>query len=177
LSSKKSNYPLFHYLIEKGSNMKGHNRKKFLAGALFAVSAFVGMPASAADVGVSVTVGQPGFYGRIDIGDFPRPVLVYPEPIIVRPVGVAYEPIYLHVPPGHAKKWRSYCGQYNACGRPVYFVQDHWYNDVYVPEYRKRHHGGGGPKHSKGDRDHGMKHDKGPGKGHDKGPGKGNDRH
>ena len=158
--------------------MKGHNRKKFLAGALFAVSAFVGMPASAADVGVSVTVGQPGFYGRIDIGVFPRPVLVYPEPIIVRPVGVAYEPIYLHVPPGHAKKWRSYCGQYNACGRPVYFVQDRWYNDVYVPEYRERHHGGG-PKHSPGDRDHGMKHDhdKGPGKGHDRGPGKGNDRH
>ncbi|MEZ0236753.1 MAG: hypothetical protein ACAH06_01700 [Methylophilaceae bacterium] len=163
--------------------MKGHNRKKFLAGALFAVSAFVGMPASAADVGVSVTVGQPGFYGRIDIGDFPRPVLVYPEPIIVRPVGVAYEPIYLHVPPGHAKKWRSYCGQYNACGRPVYFVQDHWYNDVYVPEYRERHHGGGS-KHSRGDRDHGgrdhgdhgMKHDKG-GKGHDRGPGKGNDKH
>jgi hypothetical protein len=157
--------------------MKGHTLMKFLAGALLTVSAFVGMPASAADVGVSVTVGQPGFYGRIDIGDFPRPVLVYPEPIIVRPIGVAYEPIYLHVPPGHAKKWRSYCGQYNACGRPVYFVQDHWYNDVYVPEYHKRHHGGGGAKHSKGDRDHGMKHDKGPGKGHDKGPGKGNDKH
>ena len=29
--------------------------------------------AVAADVGVSVTVGQPGFYGTIDIGNFPRP--------------------------------------------------------------------------------------------------------
>jgi uncharacterized protein YcfJ len=26
--------------------------------------------------------------------------------------------------------------QYNACGRPVYFVDDRWYNDVYVPHYR-----------------------------------------
>jgi hypothetical protein len=153
--------------------MKGHTMTKFLAGILFAASAFLALPATAADVGVSVSVGQPGFYGRIDIGSFPRPVLVYPEPIVVRPIGVAYEPIYLHVPPGQAKKWHSYCGQYNACGRPVYFVQDRWYNDVYVPEYRSRH-GGGGPKHSKSGSDHGMKHDKGPGKGHDKGPGKGN---
>lgn len=156
--------------------MKGHNITKLILGILFAASALIGLPASAADVGVSITVGQPGFYGRIDIGDFPRPVLVYPEPIVVRPVGVAYEPIYLHVPPGHAKKWRSYCGQYNACGRPVYFVQDHWYNDVYVPEYRTRH-GGGGPKQSKGGPGNGMKQDKGPAKGHDKGPGKGNDKH
>jgi len=153
--------------------MKGNPITKFLAGLLFAAFAFLAVPVSAADVGVSVSVGQPGFYGRIDIGSFPRPVLVYPEPIVVRPIGVTYEPIYLHVPPGQAKKWHSYCGQYNACGRPVYFVQDRWYNDVYVPEYRSRH-GGGGPKHSKSDSGHGMKHDKGPGKGHDKGPGKGN---
>lgn len=159
--------------------MQGHNITKLILGILFSASTFIGLPVSAADVGVSVTVGQPGFYGRIDIGDFPRPVLVYPEPIIVRPVGIAYEPIYLHVPPGQAKKWHNYCGQYNACGRPVYFVQDHWYNDVYVPEYRTRH-GGGGPKHSKGGSDHGMKHDKGHDKGpggHDKGSGKGNNKH
>ena len=28
---------------------------------------------------------------------------------------------------------------YGACGRPVYFVQENWYNDVYVPAYRERH--------------------------------------
>lgn len=94
----------------------------------------------AADVGVSVSVGQPGFYGQIDIGNYPRPVLISPQPIVIqRPVGVVYEPIYLHVPPGHAKRWGSYCGRYNACNRPVYFVQERWYNDVYVPEYRGRH--------------------------------------
>ena len=32
--------------------------------------------AFAADVGVSISVGQPGFYGQIHIGDFPPPVLV-----------------------------------------------------------------------------------------------------
>jgi len=35
------------------------------------------MPAHAADVGVSISVGQPGFYGQIDIGDFPQPQLIY----------------------------------------------------------------------------------------------------
>jgi hypothetical protein len=141
------------------------NAKRFLIATTLAMSA-AAAPALAADVGVSISIGQPGFYGRIDIGDFPPPVLVYPQPIVVhRAVGVVYEPIYLHVPPGHARKWSNYCGQYNACGRPVYFVQGGWYNDVYVPKYRERH--GGPGKHGKDD---------GPGrgnKGNDKGSGKG----
>jgi len=31
-----------------------------------------------------------------------------------------------------------YCPKYNACGRPVYFVRDRWYNEVYVPQYQGR---------------------------------------
>lgn len=97
--------------------------------------------AYAADVGVSVSVGQPGFYGRIDIGNAPQPELVYPQPIIIQPVPsyIVQEPIYLHVPPGQAKHWKNYCGRYNACGQPVYFVRDRWYNNVYVPHYRAHH--------------------------------------
>ncbi|HSD60975.1 MAG TPA: hypothetical protein VLC55_08985 [Burkholderiales bacterium] len=108
---------------------------------------------------MSVTVGQPGFYGRIDVGNFPPPVLVYPEPVVIRPVpvGVVYEPIYLHVPPGHAKHWSKHCRKYNACGRPVYFVQDHWYNEVYVPQYRERH--GKGHKKNHGNKGKGYKDD------------------
>jgi hypothetical protein len=105
-------------------------------------------PVIAADVGVSISVGEPGFYGRIDIGEFPRPVLVYPQPVIIRPVaGIVYTPIYLHVPPGHAKDWGKHCGKYNACGERVFFVQDHWYNDVYVPQYKAKH---GKGNHSNG---------------------------
>ena len=159
--------------------MKGHKRLNVLMGTLLAASAFFALPAKAADVGVSVSVGQPGFYGRLDIGSFPRPVLVYPEPIIVHRSPVVYEPIYLHVPPGQAKKWHSYCGHYNACGRPVYFVQDRWYNDVYVPEYRSRH--GGGGRHHQDDQGHDHDHDRGGHdkghKGHDKGPGNGHGKH
>jgi hypothetical protein len=96
------------------------------------------MSALAAEVGVSVHVGEPGFYGRIDIGSFPPPQLVFPEPVIIQPVpvGVVRQPIYLHVPPGHAKDWRKHCRKYNACGQPVYFVQEDWYSNVYVPRYR-----------------------------------------
>ena len=95
--------------------------------------------------GASVSVGQPGFYGRIDIGDVPPPPLLYAEPILIQPVpvGVVRQPIYLHVPPGHAKHWRKHCRQYNACGQPVYFVQESWYNDVYVARYRDGAHGPG----------------------------------
>lgn len=100
-----------------------------------------GSAATAADVGVSISIGQPGFYGQLDIGDFPRPALLYPRPVIIEHVRPGYvaEPIYLRVPPGYARNWSRYCGRYSACGRPVYFVQDSWYNNVYAPRYRERY--------------------------------------
>lgn len=108
--------------------------------AIAALAAASALPAQAADVGVSLSIGQPGFYGHIDIGDYyPRPRLIFPQPVVIVSGPALPPPIYMHVPPGHAKNWRKYCGRYGACGRPVYFVQDRWYNDVYVPAYRERH--------------------------------------
>ena len=122
---------------------------KSLIALLAATAAFVATaPASAADVGVSVSVNQPGLYGRIDIGHVPvAPVLVYPQPTVIvqTPVAVQRQPIYMHVPPGHAKNWAKHCGRYNACGQPVYFVQENWYQE----QYAVREHGGG-PPHGKG---------------------------
>ena len=59
----------------------------------------------ATDVGVSINVAQPGFYGRIDVGRVPGPLVIFPQPIIIeqRPVAVIRQPIYLRVPPGHEK--------------------------------------------------------------------------
>ena len=125
-------------------------------GAL-AVLAAVAVPAQAADVGVSVSVNQPGVYGRIDIGRVPSPpVLVYPQPVIIaQPAAVVQrQPIYLHVPPGHAKDWRKHCGKYNACGQPVYFVQESWYQQNYADgrgEGKQKHGKGHGKGHGKHD--------------------------
>jgi hypothetical protein len=129
--------------------------KKSLCVAALSLSATA---ASAADVGVSITLGQPGFYGQIDIGAVPQPQLVYPQPVVIQrsPEYVSAQPIYLHVPPGHEKHWSKHCAEYHACGRPVYFVRDDWYNNEYVSHY---HHG---------DRDHGDDHGHGHGRGHDK---------
>lgn len=137
--------------------------KRFICAALLAAAT---APALAADVGVSISVGQPGFYGHIDIGNFPQPQLIFPKPVMIMraPRGEMLAPIYLHVPPGHAKDWGKHCRKYDACGRPVYFVQESWYNDVYVPGYRDH-----------GD-DRGERRDNGRGKGHDKGPGHGKGR-
>lgn len=88
----------------------------FLA-ALLALA--VSAPASA-DVGISVRIGQPGYYGRIDIGDYPSPMLVYPDPVvIVPPPGAVRGPLYLRVPPGHMHDWRRHCHRYSACGHRV----------------------------------------------------------
>ncbi len=110
--------------------------KKFLI-AMTAVGA-ISAPVHATDVGVSVTIGQPGFYGQIDIGGFPRPVLLYPQPVIIERVPVGRPPIYLRVPPGHAKHWGKHCREYNACGERVYFVRDDWYTREFVPRYEER---------------------------------------
>lgn len=143
-----------------------------LAASLLALSC----SAFAADVGVSISVGQPGFYGRLDIGDYyPPPQVIYREPVIVeRPVRyVETAPIYLRVPPGHARHWSKHCRAYHACNQRVYFVQDGWYNTQYVPRYRE-HHGdwhedrGPGPGHG-----HGPGPGRGPEHGHGHGPGHG----
>ena len=100
--------------------------------------ATIAAPVLAADVGVSISVGQPGFYGQVDIGDYPRPQMIYRQPVIIERGYANRAPIYLNVPPGHAKKWSKHCGAYDACGQPVYFVQNSWYEQQYVPLHRAR---------------------------------------
>lgn len=121
----------------------------------------------ATDVGVSVSVSQPGLYGRIDIGHVPQPpVLVYPQPVVIHQpaVVVQRQPIYLHVPPGHAKNWAKHCGKYNACAQPVYFVQESWYQQQYVPAVQAREKEKYKGKHKDKDKGHGHGHGKGKGK-------------
>ncbi len=120
--------------------------KKIVLAVVFTVVTMAAVSsANAANVGVSVSIGQPGFYGRINVGNFPHPEVIYTKPVVVRPAPVrVVEPVYMHVPPGHAKHWSKNCGKYNACDRPVYFVKERWYNKVYVPHYQAkapRHNG------------------------------------
>jgi hypothetical protein len=143
--------------------------KRFLCAAVV-IMAIGSIPAFAADVGVSISIGQPGFYGRIDMGNAPPPEYVNRQPVIIRPAprGRAVDPIYLRVPPGHQKHWSKYCGRYNACGQPVYFVKDRWYKDVYVPHYKKQHGDRRDDNRGRGDDNRGKGHDRGEHKGHDR---------
>lgn len=114
---------------------------------------------------LSLNLGDSGYFGRVDIGDDLRPRLVYDEPrIIERSSGG--RPLYLHVPPGHAKDWGKHCKHYNACARPVYFVDNNWYEKTYAPAYRSKH--GQGKSHGKGN---------GKKSGEKNGKGKGGDKH
>ncbi len=114
--------------------------KRFLLSAVIAAATLT-VPALATDVGVSVSIGQPGFYGQIDIGDFPQPRVLYAQPMIVERGGMMNRPpVYLRVPPGHAKNWRKHCHEYRACGERVLFVRDDWYEREYIPRYQERHY-------------------------------------
>lgn len=128
-------------------------------------------PAFAADVSGSISIGEPGFYGRIDLGGYPQPEVIYRQPMMVERVENDRPPVYLRVPPGHARHWRQHCGEYNACGERVMFVRDNWYNREYAPRYREQHrdhgndhhdgnnHGDHGNDHHGDNGDHGHGHD------------------
>lgn len=112
--------------------------RNFLLAVMISV---IPVPVLASDVGVTISIGQPGFYGQITLGNqYPVPQLIYPNPVLAIPpaVAVQQQPVYLYVPPGHAKRWDKYCHRYNACYQPVYFVQRNWYNDVYLPHYQSQ---------------------------------------
>ncbi|RZI56802.1 MAG: hypothetical protein EOP37_22915 [Rubrivivax sp.] len=150
--------------------------KKMVFSSALAIAALAPMASQAADVGVSVSIGEPGFYGQIDIGNV-RPQVVYERPVLVQRVPAPQPAVYLMVPPGHQKNWSRYCGRYNACGRPVYFVKETWYRDVYAPQYRREHTEyrwrPDGRRDWRDDHDHG--HGRGPDRGPDRDHGRGPD--
>jgi hypothetical protein len=119
--------------------------------------------AQAQNVSFNATIsGQvvPGVYGQVAIGNGPPPPVVYAQPMIAQPapviVGAApVEPIYLHVPPGHARNWHKHCHEYHACERPVYFVR----SAEYQPGYQPEHHGHGHHDEDHDDHGHGHHHD------------------
>jgi hypothetical protein len=143
-----------------------------LPSALALVAAVPLARAQNVSVGVTIT-GEvvPGVYGQVVLGNRPPPQLVYAQAVIAEPVVVAapvrVEPIYLHVPPGHAKHWRKHCHEYNACNRPVYFVRSPEYEpgfrmDRWREEHEHGHHGEHGNHghgdEDRGDRDHDHEH-------------------
>ena len=122
-----------------------------IAATLLAVSA----PAFAGDVSVSIGINQPGFYGQINIGDYPRPAVVYAQPVVIErgPGYAEAEPIYLHVPPGHERHWKQHCAEYHACGRRVFFVKDYWYRGEYARRHGQERH-----EERRDEHDHGHGH-------------------
>jgi hypothetical protein len=112
------------------------------------------------DVNVSIEgIIKPGVYGRVEIGTRPPPPVVYPQPVIITaPVVVQQAPIYMHVPPGHAKNWAKHCSKYNACNQSVYFVQvneENYARSGDNEDEDRKGHGKGKDKGSKHGRGHG----------------------
>jgi hypothetical protein len=83
--------------------------KKLIAAFALAGAAVAG-PALA-DVGVSIRIGEPGFYGQLDIGGY-QPRVVYSRPVIIERRARIPAPIY---------------------------VRDDWYRNEYAPRYRRQH--------------------------------------
>jgi len=98
---------------------------KTLAATVFVAGCFFAGGAQA-QVYMNATVGgqfAPGVYGQISIGSAPPPPVINAQPIIVGTPVYGAPVMYLHVPDKETHDWRRYCQKYNACGRPVHFVQ------------------------------------------------------
>lgn len=138
-------YELIHEVIQM--------RKLLLRKLLLIATSLLLLPiasANAGDLGVNVIVAgelRPGLYGQVELGNAPRPRMVYDYPVMVREERVYRyaEPVYLHVPPAYISNWSHHCGYYHACGRRVYFVRSVEYDDYYRGHdhhhhYDKPHH-------------------------------------
>lgn len=84
--------------------------------------------AAQAQAYISSTIsGQlaPGVYGQVNIGNAAPPPLMYAQPMWGNQGAMMpqAQPMYMWVPPDHSRNWRRYCYQYQACGRPVYFLR------------------------------------------------------
>lgn len=114
-------------------------RNVALATVVFASAAQM---AGAADKVATMITGAitPGVYGRVDMANRTRPPLVYEQPMFIEHPQTEgkVEPVYLHVPPEHAKNWRKYCDDYEACDKPVYFVKSEEYEPGYEPPQEER---------------------------------------
>jgi hypothetical protein len=130
--------------VASGNLASGEQEKvmKKVFAALALISTAFAASTQAADVGLAITVGQPGFYGQLDMGRVGPPQVVYRQPVVVERRFWNPAPMYVRVPQYQYGNWRSYCGRYNACGRPVYFVRDDWYRNVYSPRYHRVHGNG-----------------------------------
>lgn len=103
-----------------------------IAGTLMAGASL----AQAGDLSLGVNVSgnvAPGVYGEVQLGNSSPPPLVYERPVQIVRVRDAGPPMYLNVPPDHARNWRAHCRHYHACNRPVYFV----HTAEYDPGYRR----------------------------------------
>ncbi|WP_394789809.1 hypothetical protein [Rhodoferax sp.] len=140
------------------------------AAALLALAAGLGSTAvQAQELYLNGTIGAavaPGVYGQITFGSNPPPPVLYAQPVVIQRGPEIGPPLYLYVPPGHSKHWGRYCGQYHACGRPVYFVQVNERNRWWDGSRGGPRHDHGGPERHGDDRDHGRGHGKDRGHGH-----------
>ena len=134
--------------------------------SILIVSALAGEATCAQAQNVSVNAvitGEvvPGVYGQVVLGNRPPPPVLYQQPMVVQPVMGAPpgEPLYLHVPPGHAKNWRKHCHEYHACNRPVYFVRSAEYEPGFDRARWEREHGH--EHHDRGHHDEDRDHDRG----------------
>lgn len=111
----------------------------------------------------------PGVYGQVSIGNESPPPVVYAQPMLIEPQRAPPPPIYLHVPPGHAKNWRKHCHEYNACNRPVYFVKSQEYDPEYQRHYQdhEREREMERRRWEERERDQVRDHDRGHSRGHD----------
>lgn len=197
-------------LLPLGARIKNHiptpmfsSRSSYKALAALALTCAAGLAQAQAYISGSIS-GQlaPGVYGQVNIGNAAPPQVLYAQPMWGGPVMPQVQPVYMWVPPGHSRNWRRYCGQYHACGKPVYFLRSappqwraappppvryrdegprHWDRDDHHDRHDRRERFDRHDRRDgdRGDRDRGWGHGRGNGQGNDngRGHGRGHGRH
>lgn len=113
----------------------------FIQAASLTAALAMGVVSNAqAGVNININIGDSGYWGAVPQITGLSPRIWYDNPVVaVGAVLTGVAPIYLNVPNDHRLNWKTYCNRYDACNRPVYFLQGNWYRQVYAPQYKQQY--------------------------------------
>jgi hypothetical protein len=119
--------------------MEGIIMKRLLLTAIIAATPLLGV----AQVNFNFSIGDPNYNGQIFIDNGQQPDVLNETPITgyPGPYNPSIQPIYLNVPLYVYEDWSQYCRYYGPrmCYKPVYFVDNDWYQNFYIPWYVNRY--------------------------------------
>jgi hypothetical protein len=101
----------------------------------------IALLSAAGQFALAAQAAEFSYFGPVDTSIAPEPGVIYERVVKAakqKPGDIpqnirSAKVLYLHVPAGEERHWSAHCAKYQACEKPVLFVSEAWYQNVYLP--------------------------------------------